>query len=143
MEIVGRLHIKYDTEQVSATFKKRRFVVEHAENPLYPQLIELQLSQDKVLDIDKFKLGDAITVAFNLRGREWRNPQTNEMKYFNTLEAWRLQPVPVPKNSGATNPNAYQQNSAMHLVGSSSHTATYAAPPPPQIQRKEDEDLPF
>ncbi|MEY5040956.1 MAG: hypothetical protein RLZZ414_495, partial [Bacteroidota bacterium] len=30
------------------------------------------------------------TVHFNLRGREWTSPQ-NEVKYFNSLEAWRIE----------------------------------------------------
>jgi len=31
-------------------------------------------------------------VSFNLRGREWTSPQ-GEVKYFNTLDAWRIEKV--------------------------------------------------
>ena len=33
---------------------------------------------------------DQIEVSFNIRGREWTSPQ-GEVKYFNTLEAWRIE----------------------------------------------------
>ena len=36
-----------------------------------------------------FKAGDKIVLAYNLRGREWVNPQ-GETKYFNTLEVWKM-----------------------------------------------------
>ena len=31
-------------------------------------------------------------VSFNLRGREWTSPQ-GEVKYFNSLDAWRIEKV--------------------------------------------------
>ena len=37
-----------------------------------------------------FEVGDAVTVSINLRGRAWDNPQ-GETKYFNTVEAWRIE----------------------------------------------------
>ena len=35
------------------------------------------------------QIGDEVTAHINLRGREWTNPQ-GEVKYFNTIEAWKL-----------------------------------------------------
>ncbi len=100
MVIEGKLHAKFDAQQVSDSFTKRNFVVETIENPLYPQLISFELNQDRCGVIDRFNVGDSIEVTFNLRGREWTNPQ-GEKKYFNTLEAWRVQKAesaPTPAN---------------------------------------------
>jgi hypothetical protein len=36
--------------------------------------------------------GEQIEVSFNLRGREWTSPQ-GEVKYFNSLDAWRIDKV--------------------------------------------------
>jgi translation initiation factor IF-3 len=50
--------------------------------------------------IDAFKIGENIEVTFNLRGREWTSPELVK-KYFNTLEAWRVQKAesaPTPAN---------------------------------------------
>jgi hypothetical protein len=103
MVIEGKLHAKAEAQQISDSFKKRDFVVEYVDNPLYPQYITFQIVQDRVSLIDSFAVGDKIEVTFNLRGREWTNPQ-GEKKYFNTLEAWRVQKVEsgasVPANGG-------------------------------------------
>jgi len=90
MVIEGKLHAKMDVVQASESFRRRAFVVEYIENPLYPQLVSFELVQDRVAEIDKFQIGEKIEVTFNLRGREWTSPQ-GEKKYFNTLEAWRIQ----------------------------------------------------
>ena len=92
MVITGKLHAKFDAQHVSDSFTKRNFVVETLENPLYPQLISFELNQDRCGVIDRFNVGDSIEVTFNLRGREWTNPQ-GEKKYFNSLEAWRVNAV--------------------------------------------------
>lgn len=92
MNITGKLHLKKETQQVTATFRKREFVLEFAENPEYPQFILFQLVQDRVELIDGFNQGDEISISFNLRGRSWDSP-SGETKYFNSLEAWRIVPA--------------------------------------------------
>ena len=77
-EILGSLHKKYDTQQVSERFKKREFVLLKDENG-YPQYIKFQLTQDRCAALDPFQEGDSIKVQFDLRGREWNG------KYFTNL----------------------------------------------------------
>ncbi len=89
MDFTGILKVKMFTEQVSEQFKKRDFVVTD-ESSQYPQHITFQLTQDKCGLIDQFAPGSEIKVHFNLRGREWKNAQ-GETKYFNTLQAWRIE----------------------------------------------------
>ena len=81
--------------QVSEKFKKLDFVLVDNSSQ-YPQFLSFQLTQDKILLLDNFGEGEEVTVHFNLRGREWTSPQ-NELKYFNTLEAWKIEPVLAPK----------------------------------------------
>ncbi|MEL6672653.1 MAG: DUF3127 domain-containing protein [Bacteroidota bacterium] len=94
MTIQGKLHVKYDTKQVSDRFRKREFVIEYADNPMYPQYVTFQLVQDKCEQLDAFQEGAMIQVDFDLRGRSWQSPQ-GETRYFNSLDAWRLAPVQV------------------------------------------------
>lgn len=89
MEITGTLKVKGETQTVSDKFKKREFVLTDNSSQ-YPQHISLQLTQDKTSLVDKFNIGDELTAHINLRGREWTSPQ-GEVKYFNTIEAWRLE----------------------------------------------------
>ena len=89
MDITGILKVKGEAQQVSEKFKKREFVLTDNSSQ-YPQHIAFQLTQDKCSLIDQYAVGSEIKVHFNLRGREWTSPQ-GEVRYFNTLEAWRIE----------------------------------------------------
>ena len=89
MDITGILKVKSEPQQVSEKFKKREFVITDNSSQ-YPQHISFQLTQDKCSLLDQYKIGAEIKVHFNLRGREWTSPQ-GEIKYFNSLEAWRIE----------------------------------------------------
>ncbi|MCI4666607.1 MAG: DUF3127 domain-containing protein [Bacteroidia bacterium] len=93
MTVQGKLHKKFDTQQIKETFKKREFVIEYNDgNPMYPQYVLFQLIQDKCNLIDNVAEGSEVSVDFNLRGRSWQSPN-GETKYFNSLDAWRVSPV--------------------------------------------------
>lgn len=85
----GEVKVINDTKQVSEKFKLREFVVTDNTGQ-YPQTIQFQTSQDKTELLDSIKVGQQVEVFFNLRGREWTNTQ-NEVKVFNTLDAWKIE----------------------------------------------------
>jgi hypothetical protein len=87
-KINGTLKVANQTQVINEKFSKREFVIETTDQ--YPQLVMFQLTQDKCNLLDPFKVGNQLEVSFNLRGREWTSP-AGEVKYFNTLEAWRLE----------------------------------------------------
>ncbi|MFO0321528.1 MAG: DUF3127 domain-containing protein [Bacteroidota bacterium] len=118
MEVTGQLKLKYDTQKVSEKFQKRDFVVSTDLSTPYPQHVSFQITQDKCSILDSFNEGDEIKVQFNLRGREWNGPQG--IKFFNTLEAWRIEKV----GSGSSNPSVQnsqiqQQNTSAPVFNSS------------------------
>lgn len=123
MDITGILKVKGAAQQVSEKFKKRDFVLTDNSSQ-YPQHISFQLTQDKTNLIDNYAVGSEIKVHFNLRGREWTSPQ-GEIKYFNTLEAWRIE------GGAAAGSGAASSSNKMENV---SETFTAAA---------EGDDLPF
>ena len=130
-KLSGIVKVVSPTVQVSEKFAKREFVVTDASS-MYPQDIMFQSTQDKCSLLDNVQVNDQVEVSFNLRGREWTSPQ-GEVKYFNTLEAWRIDKV------GATNGTAMPQGgpSAMSLDSVSSVTASQAN------VESADDDLPF
>lgn len=91
MTIDGKLIEKSETQTVTSSFQKREFVVEYAENPQYPEFIKFELIQTNCQQLDSFKLGEVMTISFNLKGRKWNDPKSGEAKYFNSLQAWRLE----------------------------------------------------
>ena len=86
-EVKGTIKAIKPTQVISEKYKKREFVLTTEDK--FPQDILFQLSQDNCELVDTFKQGDKVALAYNLRGKEWVNPQ-NETKYFNTLEVWRM-----------------------------------------------------
>jgi len=106
-KLTGAIKMIGQTVNVSEKFSKRDIVVTDTTS-MYPQDILFQFTQDKCALLDTFMEGQQVEVSFNLRGREWTSPQ-GEVKYFNTLEGWRIeaatanvpQPTPVPETPTA------------------------------------------
>lgn len=80
------------TVAVSEKFSKRLFTATYADGK-YDQTVEFQLVQDNVGLIDAYRPGSQIEVSFGVKGREWTNPNTGEIRVFNTLEAFRIEGV--------------------------------------------------
>ena len=87
MEVKGKVKVVNDTQEVSASFKKRELVVTTDEQ--YPQHILIEFAQDKCSLLDNIQINEEVTVYINLRGREWVNPQ-GETKYFNQIQGWKI-----------------------------------------------------
>lgn len=134
MQINGTLKTVFETKQVSPTFQTREFVVETKEQ--YPQSILFQLVQDKCDIIDVYTEGEEIVVHFNLRGREWLSP-TGEVKYFNTISAWRI--------SRPENANQPQQHHSDHPTNIPPKNQPEPKPfiPESEFNEEEEDDLPF
>jgi hypothetical protein len=130
MEVTGTLKVKFDTQKVSDRFSKREFVLVTEANTPYPQFVSFQVTQDKCNLLDQFNEGDELKVQFNLRGREWNGPQG--VKYFNTLEAWRIEKFGAAGNQMSNASVNTQQNSASTSSGAVFSSAI-----------DDNEDLPF
>ena len=89
MEVLGSIKVIGEVQEISATFKKRELVVSTDEQ--YPQTLSIEFIQDKTDLLNKFEIGQNVKVGINLRGREWENPQTKEIKYFNSIQGWRIE----------------------------------------------------
>ena len=98
MEVLGRIKMVGNTQDVSPTFRKREVVVTTEEQ--YPQHILIEFTQDKCDLLNQFQPGEQVRVGINLRGREWTNPQ-GETRYFNSIQGWRIdRPQAQPQGGG-------------------------------------------
>ena len=129
MEVTGILKVKFDTQKVSDRFSKREFVLTTEATSPYPQHVSFQLTQDKCNLLDQYNVGDEMKIQFNLRGREWNGPQG--VKYFNTLEAWRIEKAGQGQGIPQSGP------SAMSLDPIPAPAATTS------LASDEEDDLPF
>ena len=88
----GELKVISPVQKVSDSFRKREFVVIDASGQ-YAQTIQFQAVQDRCELLDKFKVGDNVEVTFFLRGRERTNPKDGQVRFFNSLDAWKIEPA--------------------------------------------------
>jgi hypothetical protein len=128
-KLKGTVFVVTATMQISEKFSKRELVVKT--DDMYPQSIIFQFANDKCSLLDGIQVGEQIEVSFNLRGREWTSPQ-GEVKYFNTLEGWRVDRLTSAQPQNAQTPT--EQNA---------HRFQQQQPQTePQING-DDPDLPF
>ena len=88
MEIQGKIKLIKEVQEISATFKKRELIITTDEQ--YPQTLSVEFIQDKTDLLNNFEVNQSVKVGINLRGREWENPETKELKYFNSIQGWRI-----------------------------------------------------
>ena len=94
MEVQGKVKMIGETQTFGSNgFRKRELVVTTEEQ--YPQHILIEFVQDKTDLLNSFEVGQNVKVNINLRGREWKNPQTKEIKYFNSIQGWRIELIEV------------------------------------------------
>lgn len=92
LELTGKLHVKYDTQQVNDRFRKREFVMELAEEingNVYTNYAKMQLVQNKCDILDRFNEGDNIKVSFNVKGNRWE--RDGKVNFITNLDAWRIE----------------------------------------------------
>ncbi len=88
-DVKGILHTKGDAVQVSEKFRKREFVLKLDADSRYPQMVAFELTGDRCDSLDKFEIGQEVSVEFTLRGREWTNSE-GVVRVFNSLQVWGL-----------------------------------------------------
>jgi hypothetical protein len=125
-KLKGKIKVIMPTVQVSEKFAKRELVI--TTDDQYPQDIMFQFTQDKCGLLDGFEINQNVEVSFNLRGREWSSP-AGEIKYFNTLDAWRVDSL---GGAVSSTPPAYQTPVQTQSVASG-----------PINESVQDDDLPF
>lgn len=108
MEITGTIKLIKETQEVGSNgFRKRDIVI--TTNEQYPQDLLIQFVQDKCTVLDAYKVGQNVKIGINLRGREWTNPQ-GEVKYFNTIQGWRIEAIGNKETPPATPTQPLQEN---------------------------------
>jgi hypothetical protein len=127
-ELTGILKIKKEEQKVSDSFKKREFIVTDNSSQ-YPQHIQFQLTQDRCRLLDGINEGDEVKVGFFLRGREWQPKDGSGVKYFNSLDAFKLE-------KGASGQGSPSNNAAE--TATPAYTTEAALP-----EAQEQDDLPF
>lgn len=91
MDLTGRIKVLMNTQEISASFKKRELVLTTQEQ--YPQDILVEFTQDRISLLDGFSVGDEVNIGINIRGREWTNPKDGNVRYFVSIHGWKIEKV--------------------------------------------------
>lgn len=87
MQITGSLVQKMDVKKISDSFSAQEFVIKV--DGQYPQEVVLQASNKSIEWLYKCKVGDTLTIDFDIRGKRF-TPATGNDKFFNTLSAYKI-----------------------------------------------------
>ena len=95
MEIQGTIYLIKNTQQVSASFQKREFIlcVKAEKAEWKDQYLKCEAIQDKCELLDRFQVGDEVTVGINLRGNLYTRKDGTGEDSFISLSAWKINPV--------------------------------------------------
>ena len=84
--VTGQVIKITDLETFDSGSSKRCFVVETVGR--YPQPIMLECWKDRATLLDKVRVGDTVTAAYNLNGREYNG------RYYVSLTCWKIDATP-------------------------------------------------
>lgn len=104
-EAKGTIHIIKDTVQVNDRFKKREFILkidEEINGNVYSNYVPFQTVQAKTDLLDRYQVGEEVTVNFNLKGNLWKDGA------IGNLDCWKIQSA--AGNTPQAAPEAQQQN---------------------------------
>lgn len=87
MKLQGQI-VEINKTETRGNFSFRNLVLKTFGD--YPQFLTLQFRKDKCNLLDHYKTNDKVDVEVNLYGKKWENPQSKEIKYFNTIVGWRI-----------------------------------------------------
>jgi len=123
-EIKGDIVAIMETQTFASGFQKRTFVVK-TEDEKFSREIPLEVVKDKCAVLDGYRIGDGVTVQFNLRGNEHNG------RWYVSLAAWKIE-----KEARSPEHQSY------------SRSATQGGAPPPTETAtaddfQEDDSIPF
>ena len=82
-DLTGKIKLIQEAKTFNSGFTKREMII-IVEDGKYPQEISIEFVQDKAALLDTLQVGQAVTVTFDIRGREYNG------RYFNNLQGWKI-----------------------------------------------------
>lgn len=113
--ISGKIHLITDVQEIKGksgnSFYKRQLVIDAKRydpvtgEPKYDNYPSFEFSGDAMKLLDSFKPGDAVTVSYDINGREVKDENGN-VRYFNSIRGYKVEPygsnadTPTPVGNG-------------------------------------------
>lgn len=103
LELVGKT-VARTPKNGGQAFYRREFVLDCTRyNPdtgePWPNHPKFELSGNNCPLIDQFQIGQRLTVDFSLKGTKYTDSETKEIKYFTSINAFRIAPAEQQQQS--------------------------------------------
>ena len=148
LEIEGKISQKLPVQSGQSArglWERQDFVLEYQDGNFPTSVCFTAWGSDKVKDLNQFQVGDAVKVAFNIRGREYNG------KWYNGLRVWRISAAGQGAPAAAADP-VHGTAPAGPAYGAAPQSQAPSAPAPaapmPGLDdmpagEPADDDLPF
>lgn len=155
LELEGKVKTKLPAQggtSARGAWTRQDFVVEYQDGNYPAEACFSAWGQDRVDELARFEVGDAVKVSFNIKAREYSG------RWYNDLRVWRISPAGQPAQQAAPAPQqayapvAPQQPSYAPVAPQPAYAAPVApqpAAPAPSIDDMPvdlgivEDDLPF
>ena len=90
LELEGTIRQKQGVQSGTSArgaWAKQEFILDFPDGNFTSQACFTAWGQDKVQELDKYQVGDAVKVSFNLKSREYNG------RWYNDLQIWRISPA--------------------------------------------------
>ena len=90
LEIEGRIKQKLSRQSgqsARGAWEKQEFILEYQDGNYPADVMVTAFGSDKVADLDRYQVGDAVKVSFNLRAREYNG------RCYNDVRLWKIAPA--------------------------------------------------
>ena len=90
LEIGGRIKQKLSRQSgqsARGAWEKQEFILEYQDGNYPADVMVTAFGSDKVADLDRYQVGDAVKVSFNLRAREYNG------RWYNDVRLWKIAPA--------------------------------------------------
>ena len=90
LEIEGRIKQKLSRQSgqsARGAWEKQEFILEYQDGNYPADVMVTAFGSDKVADLDRYQVGDAVKVSFNLRAREYNG------RWYNDVRLWKIAPA--------------------------------------------------
>lgn len=138
--ITGKIHrITPVTEikgKTGKSFFKRTLVLDarrydpHTGEPKYDNYPSFEFPGDMMKELDKYREGDYVTVSYDINGREVRDEATGDVRYFNSIRGYRVEPY----GTGHTERTTAEQATSQTAAGTAQQAGN---------DEREPDDIPF
>ena len=150
LTLEGRISAKLapqSGQSARGAWARQDFILEFPDGNFTSNACFTAWGQDKVAELDKFRVGDAVKVSFNVRAREYSG------RWYNDLRIWRIAPAGADEQPAAA-PGFSAPAPSAPADGFGPAAPAYSAPagpapaaPAPTLDDMpadfQEEDLPF